>query len=238
MEKLSQNWVTEGLIDFEYKKYLLLAYLQQVKDNFQSNKLYPPLSELVTHYNNLLSIRDSREQMEAHFPKSLSSIDLEKFKLSYRKVVEDDELMEEVGRVVHYAIPKIKHLLKEGRGIYEFMEEQLELDEIGIRPIYDKEGYLMLRNPNQNDLLVYQFQVSLLQHADENYRMVKTTFSSKESKSLARTVEQIKLDLCKRFKELPNPATFLISSKLHLPLRESFLPIAKRMLIRNIEFQA
>ena len=28
MEKLSKDWLTQGLIDFEYKKYVLMAYLQ------------------------------------------------------------------------------------------------------------------------------------------------------------------------------------------------------------------
>lgn len=30
MKTLNHNWLTEGLIDFEYKKYILLSYLQEV----------------------------------------------------------------------------------------------------------------------------------------------------------------------------------------------------------------
>jgi hypothetical protein len=33
MNKLSENWISEGWIDFEYKKYLLLAYLKNVDEN-------------------------------------------------------------------------------------------------------------------------------------------------------------------------------------------------------------
>jgi hypothetical protein len=31
MVELKQDWLTDGIIDFEYKKYMLLAYLQQVE---------------------------------------------------------------------------------------------------------------------------------------------------------------------------------------------------------------
>ena len=55
MEKLSKDWLTQGLIDFEYKKYLLLAYLQKAKKSFEKVELYPFLADLVFHYRNLTS---------------------------------------------------------------------------------------------------------------------------------------------------------------------------------------
>ncbi len=42
MESLKDNWLTEGLIDFEYKKYVLLAYMKRVKESFGRVELYPP----------------------------------------------------------------------------------------------------------------------------------------------------------------------------------------------------
>ena len=34
MQFLDKNWITENHIDFEYKKYVLLAYLQHVSEHF------------------------------------------------------------------------------------------------------------------------------------------------------------------------------------------------------------
>ena len=53
MKNLSENWITEGWVDFEYKKYVLLAYLQHVESQVKEGKLYPPLGELVQHYSKL-----------------------------------------------------------------------------------------------------------------------------------------------------------------------------------------
>ena len=63
MPSLSTNWITEKHIDFEYKKYVLLAYLQHVSAHFTENKLYPDLSELITHYRNVLSLKENKQTM-------------------------------------------------------------------------------------------------------------------------------------------------------------------------------
>ena len=41
MKTLSETWFADGYIDFELKKYVLLAYLQEVSKCFNENKLYP-----------------------------------------------------------------------------------------------------------------------------------------------------------------------------------------------------
>ena len=52
MATLSENWITENHIDFEYKKYVLLGYLQKVKEHFNEQKLYPNFyNELSTQQN-------------------------------------------------------------------------------------------------------------------------------------------------------------------------------------------
>ena len=57
MKSLSVNWFIEGSLDFEYKKYQLLAYLQQINQHFNKTKLYPDLNDLIFHYNNIFAFR-------------------------------------------------------------------------------------------------------------------------------------------------------------------------------------
>ena len=61
MKALSETWFADGYIDFELKKYTLLAYLQQVNKYFNENKLYPQLSDLIFHYNNLVAFRGKQK---------------------------------------------------------------------------------------------------------------------------------------------------------------------------------
>lgn len=46
---LSETWFVEGNIDFESKKYTLLAYLQRINAYFDEKKLYPHLSADISH---------------------------------------------------------------------------------------------------------------------------------------------------------------------------------------------
>ncbi|NEQ51061.1 MAG: hypothetical protein F6K11_13155, partial [Leptolyngbya sp. SIO3F4] len=59
MENLKPDWITEGWIDFEYQKYRLLAYLKWVRKQFDNGTLYPPLTQLLMHYENLLALQSS-----------------------------------------------------------------------------------------------------------------------------------------------------------------------------------
>ena len=83
MNSLSKNWITESHIDFEYKKYVLLAYLQKVSEEFTEQRLYPSLSELIEHYRNLKELKSGKQHLFANFKSSLVNIDLEQFKLIY-----------------------------------------------------------------------------------------------------------------------------------------------------------
>ncbi|MBK6835034.1 MAG: hypothetical protein IPG89_12470 [Bacteroidetes bacterium] len=61
MGKLSKDWLTEQHIDLELKQYVLLAYLQEVKESYRATKIYPYLGELIEHYKNLLLIKNIRK---------------------------------------------------------------------------------------------------------------------------------------------------------------------------------
>ena len=98
MKTLSQTWFAEGFIDFELKKYTLLAYLQEVNSYFTENKLYPQLADVIFHYNNMVRFRENKKFLQEHFPKKLTGIEVEKLQLLYEQMIEDDELMELMGR--------------------------------------------------------------------------------------------------------------------------------------------
>ena len=82
---LSETWFLEGYIDFELQKYRLLAYLQEVKQYFNATKLYPQLSEIVYHYNNLVAFRQKKMQLQAHFPKKIDKIANDSLEIIYER---------------------------------------------------------------------------------------------------------------------------------------------------------
>src|SRR5450631_1202915 len=108
MKSLSETWFAEGYIDFELKKYTLLAYLQQVNKYFDQNKLYPQLADIIFHYNNIVAFRENRRFLQEQFPKQLTEINMQKLQLVYERMIEDNELMKELEEIIHYSAQEIK----------------------------------------------------------------------------------------------------------------------------------
>ena len=84
---LSETWFMEGFIDFELQKYRLLAYLQEVKKCFNETKLYPQLSDVVFHYNNLLAFQTNKQFLQDRFPKKFDKLDMQKLEMVYERMM-------------------------------------------------------------------------------------------------------------------------------------------------------
>jgi hypothetical protein len=234
MERLSKDWLTQGLIDFEYKKYILLAYLQTVKDSFGRVELYPFLADLVFHYRNLVAVKENKTLIRESFPKEISLEEFKKLELSYLQMVEDDTVMSELESIIEFAIPQIKDSLKEGSVIYEYVESQCEISPVGVTPLYAKEGYLFVTQPPEKETIVYRYQMSIYEDSQEQLRSLNTQFVDTVPKNPLNTYERIKLELVKKFSDLPNPAAFLILSRMKFPFSETLMPVAKRLFVKHI----
>ena len=237
MKSLSETWFAEGYIDFELKKYTLLAYLQQVNKYFNENKLYPQLADVIFHYNNLVAFRENKKFLQEHFPKKLTGIQLEKLQFLYEQMVEDTELMKELEEIINYSTTTIKRTIKSGTEIYEFIEHKLIISPIGLVPLDTNEGYFFLSSGKKNTW-VYHYRLSFFEKHDEKYRTMKTSYIDVWQRSMVYTYENIKYDLIKTNNNLANPAVYSIETELSFPIEETLLPIAKRRLVKYISVAA
>jgi hypothetical protein len=235
MKTLGVNWITDKHIDFEYKKYILLDYLQAVNQNFEETKLYPALSDLVSHYRNLLALKEKKRSLYGQFPERIVDIQssASSFKWIYKKTDPDDFIMKEIEEIIDYSLPQLEKHLTTGKQIYDRIEEHLTITPVGLVPIYPLEGYFFLKNA-YHDTMIYEFQITIFERPDEKYRGIHTSYITTFKKSLTNTFEEIKLHLIKHYNKLPNPATYAIETDIDLPFDETFLPIAKRAIVKYI----
>jgi hypothetical protein len=231
---LDREWLTQGLIDFEYKKYVLLAYLKKVKDEFGKSKLYPCLSDIIFHYQNLLTIKENKQLIFENFPKQITKADFERLELTYKKIIEDDNVMKELEDIILYSIPQFKQTLTEGKDIYEYVEENLAISPIGVASLANDDGFLFINEKDKNDVKVFEYHITIFENATEKFRGVNTVFLEDVKSSLGRSFENIKVDLIKKYTHMANPATYLVESKVVVPFNETILPIAKRLLVKYI----
>lgn len=231
---LSETWFLEGYIDFELQKYRLLSYLNEVKQHFKEVKLYPYLSDLITHYNSLTEFRNNKRFLQDQFPKQMEGISKHQLELLYKQMLEDDALMEELESIAEYSAHQMKQAIDDGAGIYDFVEHHTRIEPIGILPVYKNEGYVFLSQASISSIHIYSYTITLFEHKEAKYKGVRMVYVDSKRKSIINTYEQVKREVITTLRMLPNPAVFCIESDIHTPIDETLLPIAKRMLVRQI----
>lgn len=233
MKKLSANWYIEGLIDFEYKQYVLLAYLAEVQKHFEAQELYPSLSELIFHFKNLQEYKNLKNAIEEQFPSRIAGFDPQKLRLAYEPTVStENNTLQEIDQIVEYSIPAIRTRIENGKNIYETVESYLTIEPIGLEPLYKNEGYVLTRYLRQSDTDVYYYKIDSFTHNEEKVNGITTKYVTTFQWGIISTYESMKMQLIKQNSALPNPATYLVEAAQTLPKEETLLPITKRKLLR------
>jgi hypothetical protein len=188
----------------------------------------------VFHYNNIVAFRENKKYLQEHFPRKLTGIQIEKLQVLYEQMIQDDELMQELEEIINYSAGEMKSTLSNGAEIYELVEEKMMITPVGIVPIDIQEGYFFLSSGNSKATRVYSYRLSIFEKHDERYRSIKTVYIDLMQRSISNTYENIKYDLIKSFKNIPNPAVYSIETELDFPVDETLLPVAKRSLVKYI----
>lgn len=234
MKKLQPDWFTQNWLDAEYQKYVVMAYLQAVQKNFTEHKLCPDLPELRDHYDAGIRFSRGKGTLNAAFPKRVSRISGPPPRIEYKSEVTDPAFMTEVDAIIEFSLPKFQAMLTEGQQRWVDIANSLTLTPVGLLPLRPEEGYLLLHATNQSEMQVYYYLMTLYSEQEPGGRLVQLRFIEVVRKSIVNTFENIKLDLIRRHRDLPNPATFMLESQRTYPVQETLLPIARQLLAQAV----
>lgn len=235
MHKLCLDTFLSGSKDFETRQYHVLEGLKQHYGEFSHNKLYPSLAELIYLHTALVNIMNNMSDLGGQMPHELQDVDLEEGKLVYKQSsMSDDDLMR-AADLISWALPEIKQTIEEGISIFNFVEEHLHIEQVGIMPMYRDEGYWFVPEHRTALLHLLRYELSLFSSANERFRTLKTTSIGEiEQREVSQSPESIKLRLIEQFHDLPNPATYICETDLDFPYTETILPVAKRKLMAQM----
>lgn len=235
MEKLNINTFISAASDTELSQYQVLASLKKCINLFHKNKLYPPLGELVELNHVLNTFMNRLKEFDGNLPSTLSGFDFKNRKPIFEKNSMDEKGMDSVIKFIEWALPRIKEGLDEGKAIYDFVDENINIEEIGITPLYKDEGYFLIPDIYNNHIRVFRFELSIIVSSDVPLRSLKTSFlENLQMQFNEKTAESIKLELIKKYPDLPNPAAYNVAINLDFPFDETVLPVAKRKLMRKL----
>jgi hypothetical protein len=158
--------------------------------------------------------------------------------LLYDQIIEEDEMIQELEDIIGYSATKMQKAISNGTEIYEFVENKLTIFPVGLIPLDIHEGYFFLSEGRHRSTRVYQYRLSIFEKHDEKYRAIRTEFVHQWERNIVNTYENIKAELLRNKKDLPNPAVYSIETELTFPVDETLLPVAKRSLVRYISSAA
>jgi hypothetical protein len=211
MERLRPGWFLHGLWDEEYQRYRLLAYLKHVQAAFFAQRLYPPLSDLIESYEELRSLAQAQQATA---------------------VLQDS--IDTLYRIIQFAIPKLEESIQEGQQIYDLIERNLQVEVVGLIPLYKAEGYLFLRRGGEKVVRAYRYEIRPIQDKEGLVGIRLELVEEFVFSILATPFTILRERLLKAHKDLPTPLTLVVESPLEVPLQETLLPIIKRNLLRWI----
>lgn len=232
MAVLLKDWLTEGVFDLEYKKYKMLAYLQHIDRQFSAYRLFPHLPELQDHLKSCQQILLEQKTLKRSFPKNVIGVDRQNWQLLYEDQFHDAHFIGDLNEILDFAIHGFTGLVGEGVERVSEIEEDIRISPVGIIPLHLEEGYLFFCHGFDDLLSVFSYRVALYNQNKE--RSINTTYIESIKLGYERTIGQVKIDLSKRYKSLPNPATYVIESRRGYPLHETLLPVAKRLMMKYV----
>src|SRR5262249_26748754 len=134
------------------------------------------------------------------FPRQISKIDLESFRIEFEKLIADEEYMEEVETIINFAIPNMYRCVEDGKEIYQEVEDDLKIFPVGIVSLNPESGYMMLSKQRSKETRVYEYLITIFENATEKFRGIKTQFIGNYSRGFSNTFEEIKFQLIHEFR--------------------------------------
>jgi hypothetical protein len=235
MNKLTlDTFITVGQ-DFEKNQYHVLHCLKAYYDEFSHNRLYPALSELIDLASALEGLLQETIHFQNRLPQQLKDVDVKNKRLVYESMKTESANIERIIDLIVWALPHMKRTIEEGKSIYDFVDDNITIEEVGIVPTYREAGYCFIPENKASLLHVLRYEVSLFTSEHERFRTLKARVLQSIHQMLVRqSLESIKLVLIKEHHDLPNPATYACETDLEFPFAETILPVAKRKLMARV----
>jgi hypothetical protein len=229
---LSTSWAASPSFDLELKRYQLLAFLQRVQRGFDAHKIYPYLAELRSRLEDVLSLQRSREASQELRNGRLLGFDMRRGRL-VKEVTPDPAQLEVVDTLVALALPELLHHAGAGEDLRSCLLAELRLTPIGLQPMYQHEGWLMLRDGPE--ARVYSYSIPWLVNTAlfDPAMQVRTHYVTSFSWGPLDHLDDHRQEL----NSLGNTcwmAAFALESERQLPRMETLLPLGRHLLFQRI----
>lgn len=152
---LTPTWFLRAPFDLEHKQYVLLAYIRDANEAFDSNKIVPYFEDVRAQLKNMECYSSVRGILTGT-AYELNKTD--KINMDYISRLPDNAPDRvEVDKIVKWSIGQLRTLQGRGNDIWKFIEGSLSMSFVGTKPRLVKGGYMFIRYPGSWIVETYKF---------------------------------------------------------------------------------
>ncbi len=220
--------------DKELNQYKILAQLKNYSELFRKNKLYPSFAQL-NQINNLLNSLLSEHPILSVPGSNKKTSSVKKAGINIINRSSETEDTSDTNDIIKWAKPLVEALMTEGQAIYEFVHSNIRIESIKPEPSYKDEGYLIMPDYKNLQLLLIEYKSSFFDSNNKPVRSLKSKLLNQISIGHNETsITELGLNLIDKYGSLVNPDIFICKTDLDLPFRETLFPVIKSKLISVI----
>lgn len=139
---LNKNWLINNPIDFEYKKYLLLAYEKEKRERFRHRLLYPDFIDIIANKNYIDIFLDNIYVFE-NGKKEIIGLDVIEQKIIYRSLINDSSL-NDIVETAEFGKEIFDSLFLSYSKLYDEIESKINIDGNIVSNFSLYSGYIVI----------------------------------------------------------------------------------------------
>lgn len=232
---METDWLFQEPIDFEHKRYVLLAYFKKIDELLLQNKIYPTFIELSLHLASLQTL--IKENVILSTNKTFLSCDDEVLlkELTAKSIPELNGVeKEEVDKITKHSTNQFLDYFSVVKSYWATIYESIDMTIKRNRKYLTKsKGYIVYTHPNNNHIHVWEYNNTLIEFSEYEYNVkIKLIYEGdKKELSLNKVIEEYSTFNEKEVKIAP---VFDFKSTKEYPIDETLVPLFKRRLLAHI----
>lgn len=211
MQMLNNDWLTNDPIDFEYKKYLILAYEQHQSKFCDDGKLYPNFTDLI-----------DKVKLVNEFIKGVNFIEQSKLEITeiqtkgfqYKSLLTHSHL-DEVKQIAQYSKEIFADLYIKYRKLLDEVDESIVISGCRVELFNMYDGYIILKYEGKEKILEYE--VVRLLYPKPHY-ILKTRKANLKDYYSNRLIKNV----------------YDVIFTEHYPMKESILPVYQKKFLETV----
>lgn len=232
MNSLSKNWLTEPILDFEYKKYTLLAYCQWLDSALHETLLFPAYLELAGHYTFLDAFLRKKQLHSSALPKQVTGIQWDPPSLKYKANEIPSEEVKEINQIATFGHRQFEKRKQKFETVIAQKSESMYAEQVGIFGERIDRGFVLI--PDRSDVVVYRYRLLGFTTGSAFSRVIYDPVTR-----LADTIDFDRIELKKSIHAQTTTVSIMHTIDIRInevmPFEEAMVPLSKQVVYNYVE---